>query len=91
MPRLLGDWRRRTGSKTDAHLYRPSTRAEWERRYSDQRPICGKVIPRRRTSAVQLWTGQPLSRSSASRVLPCTACLVEAITQPQRLAPSEVA
>ena len=89
---LPGDWRRRIGSKTDAHLYAPSKRADWERVYSDQRPLCGKIIPRWRTSKAELWTGKPISRSNASRALPCTACLVMAITRPYTAnVPSEVA
>lgn len=65
---LIGDWRRRKGSKTDAHLWASSKRPDWQRSSSDQRPKCGRVIPRFRTVAVS--TGRP-----------CTECLVAAITQ----------
>ncbi len=56
---LHGDWRRRRGTKTDAHLYAGGTA---------RRPMCGKVIERHATVAVQ--SGRP-----------CTECLVQAITK----------
>ena len=65
---LVGDWRRRKGSKTAVHLWASNKRPDWQRSTSDQRPMCGKVIPRFRTAAVR--TGRP-----------CTDCLVAAITR----------
>lgn len=45
--KLIGDWRRRRGTKTDAHLYAGGTA---------RRPKCGKVIERHATEAVRVGT-----------------------------------
>jgi hypothetical protein len=58
---LYGDWRRRRGTKTVAHLYAGGTA---------RRPMCGKVIERHATDAVQAG-------------VPCSECLVAAITAPR--------
>jgi hypothetical protein len=46
---LLGDWRRRRGTKADAHLFRGQS--------FDTRPVCLKAI--RRISTESVRTGQP--------------------------------
>lgn len=70
MNALPGDWRRRRGTKTDAHLYASGA----------PRPMCGKVIERYQTAAARLATA-PRSRSNYTIALPCTECLVQAITR----------
>jgi hypothetical protein len=75
-PVLAGDWRRRKGTKTDAHLFAGSGHHPF-----DQRPMCGKAIRHLSTEPATLWTGEPRSRSDALWALPCTACLVQAITR----------
>jgi len=65
---LVGDWRHRLGSKTDAHLYHATHGARaGTRLFADLPPICGKHIKRKDTVPV-------------SRGRPCTDCLVNAIT-----------
>ena len=65
---LVGDWRRRLGTKTDAHLYHAAHGAPAHTRlYADLTPICGKRIARRNT--VPVHKGRP-----------CTQCLVNGIT-----------
>lgn len=76
MTTLIGDWRRRTGTKTDTHLFAGRGHHPF-----DQRPMCGKAIRHFTTTPIKPWTGEPRSRSDATRALPCTACLVAAITE----------
>jgi hypothetical protein len=66
---LVGDWRRRWGSKTDAHLWHAThgSRAGTAL-FADLRPICGKRIKRRDTVL-------------AHKGRPCTDCLVAGITR----------
>jgi len=66
---LVGDWRHRYGSKTDAHLYNATHGARaGTRLFAEDRPICGKRIKRKDTSPVH-------------RGRPCYQCLVAAITR----------
>lgn len=51
---LYGDWRRRRGTKTDAHLYNTGAR----------RPLCGRVIERHGTDSVA--SGRPCYECLAS-------------------------
>jgi hypothetical protein len=74
-PKLTGDWRRRTGSKTDAHLFAGNGHHPF-----DQRPMCGKALRHMATTKVEVWTGYPIGRSDRDRALACTSCLVAAIT-----------
>jgi hypothetical protein len=63
---LHGDWRRRRGSQTDAHLYGKN---DFETALLDtRRPMCSMAIPRRVTAPVS--QGQP-----------CRDCLIAAITR----------
>jgi len=78
-PKLVGDWRRRRGSKTDAHLFDGSGHHPF-----DQRPMCGKAIRHMSTEPATLWTGTPISRSGSFWALPCTECLVQAITRQRK-------
>lgn len=49
---LIGDWRRRMGSTTDAHLYRYGHKPSDQPIGPDKRyPVCGKRIPMGRTIA----------------------------------------
>jgi hypothetical protein len=62
---LQGDWRRRRGTKTDAHLWD----GNWGGHHPfDQRPMCGKRI--RHYNTVPVAAGAP-----------CSECLVQAITR----------
>lgn len=77
MPKHLpGDWRRRRGTKTDAHLWAGTGHHPF-----DQRPMCGKAIRHISTEPATLWTGTPIGRSNRLFALPCTECLVQAITR----------
>jgi hypothetical protein len=61
---LAGDWRRRRGTKTDAHLYGPSILPRNEP--SGRRPLCGKNV--RHVDTERVDVGRP-----------CTDCLVAGI------------
>jgi len=50
-PMLIGDWRRRAGTKTDAHLYAGRGHHPF-----DQRPMCGKRIRYMTTTPVPSGT-----------------------------------
>lgn len=66
---LVGDWRRRYGTKTDVHLYNATHGAPAHTKlFADDRPICGKRIKRKDTIAMH-------------RGRPCYQCLVNAITK----------
>ena len=65
---MVGDWRRRLGTKTDAHLYHaryddhPGDRA-----WADILPACGRRIKRRHTVLVR-------------KGRPCYECMTTALT-----------
>ncbi len=80
MATLIGDWRRRRGTKTDAHLYRGTGHHPF-----DQRPMCGKAIRHISTVPIKPWTGKPISRSDEHRALAHTECLIAALTEPRRV------
>jgi hypothetical protein len=65
--RLPGDWRRRFGSKTDAHQYTKPDGTPFSGTMSELRPDCGKAIPRK------------VTERAPDKATPCYDCLVEGI------------